>query len=106
MNPIDIEKIAMHSDDMPDGLNSAEQLLFLSFRFLYESHRRGMITREQAKKEKQSILSRFGEMQRQVEICQMHYKRYVELAGISKEVESGDCDRCKQIMRILDGRTN
>ena len=106
MNPIDIEKIAMHNDDMPDGLNSAEQLLFLSLRFLYESYNRKMITREQASKEKQSILSRFAEMQRQVEICEMHYKRYIELAGISKKVESGNCNRCKEIMRILDGRKN
>lgn len=28
------------------------------------------------------------------------------LSRLSKEVESGDCDRCKDIMRVLDGRKN
>lgn len=106
MNPIEIEKIAMHSDDMPDSLNSAEQLLFLSLRFLYESYNRKMIAREQAKKEKQSILSRFQELQRWVDIYQNTCQRRVKLSGLSKEVESGDCNRCKEIMRVLDGRKN
>lgn len=104
MSPIDIEKIAIHNDDMPSNLNPAEQLLFLSFRFLYASYRAGTITREQAKKEKQSILNRFEQMQRWAKIYQDTCRVWCELAGISKEVESGDCDRCKQIMRILDGR--
>lgn len=104
MKPIDIEKIAMHSDDMPNDLNAAEQLLFLSFRFLYASFHDGKITREQAAREKQALLSRYTEMQRQVVIYRDTCRVRCELAGMSKEVESGDCGRCKEMMRIFDGR--
>lgn len=104
MKSIDIEKIAMHSDDMPNNLNAAEQLLFLSFRFLYASYHDGKITREQAAREKQALLGRYTEMQRQVEIYRETCDARVKLAGMSKEVESGDCDRCKEMMRIFDGR--
>ncbi|WP_099206204.1 hypothetical protein [Scatolibacter rhodanostii] len=104
MNPVDIEKSAMHGDEMPGRLNLAEQLLFQSFRCLYHSHKTGIITREQAKKEKQKLLDSFFVSNRLIEIYQETERRNLKLAGMSKEVELGNCDRCKKIMRIMDGR--
>lgn len=100
----DIERSAMHNDSLPTGLNQPEQLLFLSFRCLYASYRAGTINREQAQSEKRELLRSFEEADRWRNIYHDTCRVRVELGGMSKEVERGDCERCKKIMRILDGR--
>lgn len=97
-----IEKTAMHNNALPAGLTQPEQLLFLSFRCLYSSYRAGTITREQAQSEKHELLSEYNKAMRLYGIFQDTCRAQVKLGGISKEVESGDCERCKKIMRILD----
>lgn len=104
MTPEQIERSAMHNDSLPAGLNQPEQLLFLSFRCLYASYRTGTITREQAQSEKRELLSEFDKAIRLYGIFQDTCRAQVKLGGLSKEVEQGDCERCKKIMRILDGR--
>lgn len=104
MNPDNIERAAMRSDSMPDRLSQPEQLLYLSFRYLYASYHNGTINREQAQTEKRDILRAFEDTQRLREIHLDACRVRVALGGYSKEVEQGDCDRCKKIMRILDGR--
>lgn len=99
-----IERLAMHNEPLPKGLNLPEQLLFLSFRSLYQSYRAGQITRERAHNEKVQLLSQFADWIRWSEIYQDTCRMRVELSGMSKEVESGDCERCKRMMRIFDGR--
>lgn len=100
----DIERSAMHNDSLPTGLNQPEQLLFLSFRCLYASYRAGTINREQAQSEKRELLQAYDTAARWSEIYQDTCRVRIELGGMSKEVEQGDCERCKKIMRILDGR--
>ena len=94
----------MHGNPMPDGLTQPEQLLFQSFRCLYIAYHSGKIDREQAQIEKKALLARFMDNQRREEIYRDTCKMRVELAGYSKEVEAGTCERCKQLMRIFDGR--
>lgn len=51
-----IEDLAFRRQEMPKGLNSAEQLLFLRFRFLYAYAAITQMDPEQGKREKQEIL--------------------------------------------------
>lgn len=104
MTPADIERSAMHNDSLPAGLTQPEQLLYLSFRCLYASYRAGTINREQAQSEKQELLQEYDKSARLWEMYRDTCRVRVELGGYSKEVESGDCERCKKIMRILDER--
>lgn len=104
MTPEQIEISAMHNEPLPAGLELPEQLLFMSFRALHESARTGQITREQARAEKNSLLSQFKDWMRWSEIYHDTCRIRNELAGLSKEVATGGCDKCKQIMRIFDGR--
>lgn len=104
MTPEQIERAAMHNDSLPAGLTQPEQLLYMSFRCLYASFRAGTITREQAQSEKRELLRSFEDARQWREIYHDTCRVRVELGGMSKEVESGDCERCKKIMRILDGR--
>lgn len=105
MTPVDIERSAMHNDSLPAGLTQPEQLLYMSFRCLYASFRAGTITREQAQSEKRELLQKYDKSARLWEIYRDTCRVRVELGGMSKEVELSDCERCKKIMRILDGRT-
>lgn len=104
MTPDQIERSAMHNDALPAGLNQPEQLLYMSFRCLYASFRAGTINREQAQSEKRELLQEYYKSARLWEMYRNTCRVRVELGGMSKEVEQGDCERCKKIMRILDGR--
>ena len=53
------EKIAMSGGEMPDGLSSADQQMFLELRLLYDSYKRGIVDRETAKKEKMKLLTEY-----------------------------------------------
>lgn len=104
MTPEQIEISAIHNEPLPAGLELHEQLLFMAFRALHESARSGQITREQARAEKNSLLSKFRDWTRWAEIYRDTCRIRIELTGFSKKVEAGDCEHCKQMMRIFDGR--
>ena len=106
MAPEQIEIHAMHNDPLPDGLELPEQLLFLAFCWLHQSARAGQLTREQAHAEKTKLLDQFADWMQMCRIYRDTCRMRVELAGYSKEVESGSCERCKELMRIFDGREN
>ena len=53
------EKIAMAGGEMPEGLSSADQQMFLELRLLYDSHKRGIVDRETARREKIKLLDRY-----------------------------------------------
>jgi hypothetical protein len=53
------EKIAMAGGEMPDNLSSADQQMFLELRLLYDSHKRGIIDREAARREKAKLLDEY-----------------------------------------------
>lgn len=53
------ERIAMFGGEMPDGLCSTDQQMFLELRLLYDSHKRGIVDRETARKEKIKLLNNY-----------------------------------------------
>lgn len=54
-----IEDLALAGAELPDGLNAAEQLLFLHFRYLYRYARLVDMPKEQGRREKAKILKEF-----------------------------------------------
>lgn len=106
MNPEQIEIHAMHNEPLPNGLELPEQLLFMAFRWLHQSVRIGALTREQAHTEKAQLLDQFTDWMRWDGIYQDTCKMRVKLAGYSKKVGLGSCERCKKLMKIFDGRKN
>lgn len=104
MTPEEIEHLAMRGDALPNGLNLAEQSLFLSFRCLYHDYHKKLIARDQAQREKRELLRTFEDYQHWIKIYKESFEIRLKLAGMSKEVEQGDCERCKKMMRIFDGR--
>lgn len=54
------ERIAMAGGEMPDGLCATDQQMFLQLRLLYESHRRGIVDRETAQREKTKMMIEYN----------------------------------------------
>lgn len=53
------EKAAMRGDPMPEGLKSYDITMFQNLSLLYERYRRKMIDRDQATREKKSLLEAY-----------------------------------------------
>lgn len=53
------EKMAMAGDEMPNGLEYPDQILYLQLRMLYAQKRAGIIDREQAVLEKKKLLDTY-----------------------------------------------
>lgn len=53
------ERIAMAGEEMPEGLKSEDQQMFLSLRLLYSTFKKGLIDRETARKEKVELLREY-----------------------------------------------
>ena len=51
MKELEYERIAMVGGEMPENLDSSDQLMFLKLRLLYDSYRKGVLNRVLATKE-------------------------------------------------------
>lgn len=102
MKPGEIESLVKSGKPLPEGLNIAECNYYMALEYLARS---GQGTEEKARRYK-LLRAAFEDAERWIGIYQEAHRIRVKLAGISKEVESGDCERCKQMMRIFDGRVD
>ncbi len=59
MTTAQIEDLAFQGGSLPDGLNAAEQLLFLQFRYLYRYVRLVEMPKEQGRLEKAKVLKEY-----------------------------------------------
>lgn len=53
------EQVAIRGDEMPNGLEYPDQVLYLCLRMLYEQKRKGIIDRETAVREKKKLLDEY-----------------------------------------------
>lgn len=102
MSADELEKLAASFAEMPDGLNAAEQLLFLSLRQLYAIYHTRKITREIAKLEKTKIYKQYEINSLNLKCWESAMERGRKLAVLSQELKNG-CDLCKKYDRILGG---
>lgn len=79
-----LEELAMNGEPMPEDLNSAEQLLFQKFRYLYAAASIGMVDAEQGRREKFYILERFSK-----DMSEVRYGLHT--AKLWKEIEAAGC---------------
>ena len=105
---IEIEKTAYLNNPLPTYHTQSEQLAYLSMRELFIGYQKRNMGKDQARKERESIkLAYEVAMLEEIKVFDI-FKRTnesnVKLAGLSRLVESGSCERCKTIMRIWDGR--
>ena len=53
------EKLAMAGEEMPDGLEYSDQILFLELRMLYDQYKKGIIDKPIAVREKKRLLDNY-----------------------------------------------
>lgn len=57
--PDDFERAASRGLPMPEGLDSSQQRLYLSLRHVYYAYRQGIVSREDAKREKEQLMEAY-----------------------------------------------
>lgn len=105
-----LEDLAFRRQEMPKGLNFAEQLLFLRFRFLYAYAAMTQMDSEQGKREKQEILTAYiGDLSNhQLYMgCSDMWKRVEAAANaIRKDPELYNNDKIRDMMIALYGKVD
>ena len=104
MKELEYERIAMSGGEMPDNLDSSDQLMFLKLRLLYDSYRKGVLSREQATKEKAKIV-------REYELdCAMHKLgvRWVTMIGETENArieyrKNRTIEAADKLLEVIEG---
>ena len=100
MTANEIENLVKQGKILPNGLNIAEMCYFMAL----ENIVRGPQSKTEKARRYKLIKQSFEDCQRWIKIFHDDCKIRVKLAGFSKEVETGNCERCKKMIRIFDGR--
>ena len=104
MDVQDLERIAAtEGSEMPDGLATHEQLLFLTLRELYGNFRSGVVNRERGKKEKNRILIAYQGLKRDHEAVEQQKRIRKRLEKEVGNLYACGCDTCKKVVRVFDG---
>lgn len=103
MLPEEIEKLAADNSELPDGLTSPEQLLFLKLRSLYFLFRNRGIQKDAAKLEKTNIYKQFAQDELNWKCWQASLERQRKLSFMIQEIRKCECETCKKVLRIEEG---
>lgn len=104
MKELEYERIAMEGGEMPDNMDSSDQLMFLKLRLLYATYKRGDISREQAKREKTKFLKEY-ELD-----CAMHKLgvRWVTMIGETEKArieyrKNRTIEAADKLLEVIEG---
>lgn len=101
----DIERAAIQGNEMPGELNTAEQLFYQKLRYLYAMFRTGKLDRRQGHLEKLRIIEQYKADLLAYRILESHRRIYNATSQLLSEANKSDCERCKKIAQLLDGRS-
>lgn len=59
MKDFPYEHLAMRGEEMPDGMDSPDQAMYLKMRLLYDAYKKGVVTREVATREKAKLKKQY-----------------------------------------------
>ena len=99
------EKDAMAGNEMPDGLSSPDQILYLELRMLYHQYYQKIIDRDTATKEKKKFLDEYSVNQFREEIGKQLVEaiRLTELAR--DDYRKNPChENAIKLIEIIEGR--
>lgn len=100
----ELERAALKGLDMPKNLWQFEQLCFLSLRCLYREFKSGVITKNQARAEKQDIIKAYeiGELHHRVDM--QTQQMWHDLSEYLRMINFDGCEQCRTAAKIIDGR--
>jgi len=98
----ELEDLAFVSAPLPEGLNLAQTLLFLSFRSLYDFARRVEMPQEQGRREKQKLLQAYAQYQHRDHLQDRTVKLWRELEEISSAYRKHDRNDLAGLVVVAD----
>lgn len=104
MTADEIYELARRKRPAPDTLTLCEQMLYTTARSIYKAYSDGIITLEQAKREKNQSVAAFGTLALSERVYLEHKRRMVEISRVLVEAEKCGCAYCKKVSEIFDGR--
>lgn len=102
----EIERAAASGKEMPDAIASPEQAAYISFRGLYHDWHAGIVTKEQAAREKKKILAEYDNLSQMRNMFQDSLCRWnrAELYMADAEKNGNAVESARKVIKILDGR--
>lgn len=98
----DYEHMAIRGEEMPDGLPSYDQTMFLNLRSLYDQYRKGLISREIAKKEKNKLIKAWEYDKFLYELGMQWSERYKRMETLSAEYSKNpSIEVADKIMKVI-----
>lgn len=98
-----LEKLAAQQAEMPDGLDGAEQLMFLSLRYLYALFHSGKIKKDMARIEKTKILKEYANNVLLLKCWNQARQREQEMSVLLPEMKDSGCEVCRKFFKIHTG---
>ena len=96
----EMEQAAAHGKPMPDGLGAPERVLYIALRGLYYQYRSNLIDKEQAKREKQHLMSDYNQAVLDEKCRAKSRKMWHDLPH---DIMKSDCPKCQEVGRIIYG---
>ena len=103
MTTDEIERLAAGLEEMPDGLDTPDQMLFFTLRELYGNFRSGYVNRERAKREKSRIYVAYYEIKNQHTVMEQHLGIRRRLQNTIGELYQCGCANCRKLLNVLVG---
>lgn len=103
MNIEVIEKMAARNLAYPDRLTPPELYLFLSLRALYQSYHVQALSKEQARTEKNNIISQYKDFELWHRIYVQHSRMRQSVQVYSNKITHSGCAVCKGLINALSG---
>ena len=102
MSQEELEKLAAQGAEMPNCLNGAEQLLFLSLRQLYALYRTGKIPKDLAKAEKGKIYQEYAQYELNYKCWKQGLDKERKLSALHQKIKECDCEICREYIMTLE----
>lgn len=102
---LEYERQAINGDEMPDGLDYADQIMYQQLRLLYNSVRNGIISRDTAVREKKNFLSEYKKNKIGVQSMQ-GYIDYINSTCVArtKYTKNRTLENADNLVKALEGR--
>ena len=100
----ELEKKAMHHEEMPKGLTQSEQLFYLSMVKLYELFNSHTYDREKARNAKQELILTYKNNAFAEKLLLHHAQLRNRYSPVLTDAEKNGCPICKRLVKIFDGR--
>ena len=101
---LELEKKAMHHEEMPQGLTQSEQLFYLSMVQLYKLYYDHTYDREQARTAKQALKATYENNAFAEKLLLHHAQLRNRYSPVLTDAEKNGCPICKLLVKIFDGR--